>query len=133
MKRLGAALVLVGHVSLSSRGAAQGIDWGRVKGTVLPQEDEGEQAKKRAKPKTREASETRGLFDAANTTVGLELDGGPVWYRAHDASGQGFRLGTLEIGAGQSTTASLEHVYLAGSLRTAFRAFDRTSYLWTLL
>jgi len=123
VKRALAGLCLLA-LGLAPRPArAQGVDWTRVPGVPPAEEDP------RALPK-KSTTKRAGLFDASNTTVGLEADGGPVWYRAR---GEPLRLGTVELGAGQTTTAATEHLYLAGSLRTVFRAFDSKTYLWTLV
>ncbi len=117
-------LCIAGPVAVCTPARAQ-VDWTRLKESVVPAEEEGALPKKSA-PKPKAA----GLFDAGNTTVGLELDAGPVWYRTR---GQPLRLGVVELGAGQTTTAATEHAYLAGSLRTVLRAFDSKTTLWTLL
>jgi|GEM_PF-3660962 len=117
----GLCLLALGLAPRPSR--AQGVDWSRVTGVRPADEDP------RALP--RKSTKRRGgLFDASNTTVGLEVDGGPVWYRAR---GEPLRLGTVELGAGQTTTAATDHLHLTGSLRSVFRAFDSKTYLWTLV
>lgn len=119
MRRAVAGLLLAALGFAPRVSHAQGLDWSRLTG--------GADEDARALPK-KSTTRRGGLFDSSNTTVGLEVDGGPVWYRAH---GEPLRLGLVEVGAGQTTTAATEHLYLAGSLRTVFRAFDSKTYFWT--